>query len=155
MMTPIQVGALVILIILAVLLLWGGYIMGRNHGLETGLREGENIQRATSAKTIRELQASLQFIRADHSRLAQTCKRLEADPVFGPAERQTLVAIGELLRIAAETFSALRTGKKLERDARSLREQSLAMAARLQPAIEDEQADQPLSIAKQITVEAA
>ncbi|APC14637.1 hypothetical protein BLL42_02395 [Pseudomonas frederiksbergensis] len=136
MMTPIQIGALVILIVLAALLLWGGYIMGRSDGLETGLREGEDNQRAASAKTIRELQASLQFIRADHTRLAQTCKRLEAGPLFGPVEHQTLVAISELLRISAETFSAFRTGKKLERDARSLREQAHAMAAQLQPGIE-------------------
>lgn len=136
MMTPIQIGALVILIALAALLLWGGYILGRIDGLKIGLREGENIQRAASAKTIRELKASLQFIRADHSRLAQTCKRLETGPHFGPAEHQTLVTIGDLLRIAAETFSAFRTGKKLERDARSMREQALAMAAQLQPGIE-------------------
>ena len=110
--------------------------MGRSDGLETGLREGEDIQRAASAKTIRELRASLQFIRADHTRLAQNCKRLEAGPLLGPAEHQTLIAIGELLRIAAETFSAFRTGKKLERDARSLREQALAIAAHLQPRME-------------------
>ncbi|QKV63509.1 hypothetical protein HUW52_11660 [Pseudomonas sp. 43A] len=155
MMTPIQIGALIILIVLAALLLWGGYIMGRSDGLKTGLREGEDIQRAASAKTIRELQASLQFIRADHSRLTHTCKRLEAGPHFGPAEHQTLVAIGELLRIAAETFSAFRTGKKFERDARSLREKVLAIAAQLQPEIEDSLAGQPLSSAKQVTVEAA
>lgn len=130
-MTQLQLGALVILIVLAALLIWGGYIMGRSDGLETGLREGEDIQRAASAKTIRELQASLQFIRADHTRLAQTCKHLEASPQFGPIEHQTLVAIGELLRIAAETFSAFRTGNKLERDARYLRDQALQIAQRL------------------------
>ena len=150
MMTPIQIGALVVLIVLAALLLWGGYIMGRSDGLKIGLREGKNIQRAASAKTIRELQSSLQFIRADHSRLAQTCKRLEAGPHFGPAEHQTLATIGDLLRIAAETFSAFRTGKKLERDARSLREQALAMAAQLQSGIEGS-----LGTANQFTVEAA
>jgi len=131
MMNPVQAAALGILIIMAALLVWGGYIMGRSDGLETGLREGEEIQRAVSAKTIRELRASLQFIRADHMRLAQTCKRHEAGPPFSLAERQTLVAIGELLRIAAETFSAFRTGKKLERDARSPRDQALQMAERL------------------------
>ncbi|UQS16125.1 hypothetical protein [Pseudomonas sp. HS6] len=155
MMTPIQIGALVTLIVLATLLLWGGYIMGRSDGLETGLREGEDIQRAASAKTIRELQASLQFIRADHKRLTHTCKRFEADPLFGPAEHQTLVDIGELLRIAVETFSAFRTGKKLERDARSLRDQVLAMAAQLQPEIEGNKVGQPPSSAAQVTVEAA
>lgn len=141
MMTPIQIGALVTLIVLAALLLWGSYIMGRSDGVETGLREGEDIQRAASAKTIRELQASLQFIRADHTRLAQTCKRLEAGSLFGPGEHQALIAISELLRIAAKTFSAFRTGKKLERDARSLREQALAMAGSLSPALDDEHTD--------------
>lgn len=155
MMTPIQIGALITLLVLAALLLWGGYIMGRSDGLETGLREGKDIQLAAGAKTIRELQASLQFIRADHTRLAQTCKGLEAGPLFGPAEHQTLVAIGELQRIAAETSSAFRTGKKLEREARSLREKVLAIAAQLQPEIEDSLAGQPLSSAKQVTVEAA
>jgi len=155
MMTTIQIGALIILIGLAALLLWGGYIMGRSDGLEAGLREGEDIQRAASAKTVRELQASLQFIRADHTRLAHSCKRFEAGPHFGPAEHQALVDIGELLRIAAETFSAFRTGKKLERDARSLRDQVLAMAAQLQPGIQDNKVGQPLSGAAQVTVEAA
>lgn len=131
MMTPVQAVALVILIVMAALLVWGGYIMGRSDGLETGLREGEDLQRAASAKTIRELQASLQFIRADHTRLAHTCKRFEAGPLFGPVEHQTLVDIGELLRIAAETFSAFRTGKKLERDAKYLRDQALQLAKRL------------------------
>jgi hypothetical protein len=154
-MTPIQIGALVILIVLAALLLWGGYLMGRSDGLETGLHESADIQRAVGAKTICELQASLQLIRADHTRRAQTCKQLEAGPLFGPAEHRTLVAIGELLRIAAETFSAFRTGKKLERDARSLREQALAMAAQLQTGLEGNQVGQPLVTVEQVTVEAA
>ncbi|MFL1524189.1 hypothetical protein [Pseudomonas sp. O230] len=42
--------------------------------------------------------------------------------------------IAEKLRIAAETFSAFRTGKKLERDTIELRDQALAMAALLDPA---------------------
>jgi hypothetical protein len=154
-MTTIQITALIVLVALAGLLVWGGYIMGRSDGLKTGLLEGEDIQRATSAKTIRELHASLQFIQADHSRLAQTCKRLEAGQAFGVVEHQTLVAIGEILRIAAETFSAFRTGKKLERDARSLREQTLAMAAQLQPGIDTRNVEQPLGINGQITAEAA
>ncbi|PAW50483.1 hypothetical protein CKQ80_06635 [Pseudomonas moraviensis] len=154
-MTTIQITALIVLVALAGLLVWGGYIMGRSDGLKKGLLEGEDIQRATSAKTIRELQGSLQFIQADHTRLAQTCKRLEAGKVFGVVEHQTLVAIGEMLRIAAETFSAFRTGRKLERDARSLREQVLAMAAQVQPEIGGSLAGQPLASAEQVTVEAA
>ena len=48
--------------------------------------------------------------------------------------RQTLLDIADKLRIAAETFSAFRTGKKLERDSLTLRDQALAMAALLDPA---------------------
>lgn len=155
MMTPVQAVALVILIIMAALLVWRGYIMGRSDGLETGLHEGEDIQRAVSAKTIRELRDSLQFISADHTRLAHTCKRFEAGPLFGRAEHQALVDIGELLRIAAETFSAFRTGRKLERDARSLREQALAMAAQLQLGIQGNSVGHPLGTTNQFTVEAA
>ena len=51
---------------------------------------------------------------------------------LGEAERQTLLAIAEQLRIAAETFSAFRTGKKLERDTVALRDQALAMAGTLE-----------------------
>ena len=107
MMTPIQIGALVTPIVLAVLLLWGGYIMGRSDGLETGLREGEDIQRAASAKTIRDLQASLQFIRADQTRLAHACKRFEAAPLFGPVDRLKAIGNGQVPVVAASAFEAL------------------------------------------------
>lgn len=154
-MTAIQICALIALIVLAGLLVWAGYFMGHNDGMSAGMKESDAIQRAESAKTIRELQASLQFIRADHTRLAHTCKRLEAGPLFGPAEHETLVAIGELLRIAAETFSAFRTGKKLERDARSLRAQALAMAAHLPPRLEGGQATRLHTIIEHVAAEVA
>jgi len=140
MMTPVQAVALVILIVMAALLVWGGYIMGRSDGLETGLREGENIQLAVSAKAIRELQASLQFINADHKSLARQYKQLKERQSFGSKEHQVLLDIAEHLRIAAETFSAFRTGKKLERDTHALREQALVMAGLLQSETQGEAA---------------
>ncbi|RMT26473.1 hypothetical protein ALP50_05327 [Pseudomonas syringae pv. spinaceae] len=42
-----------------------------------------------------------------------------------------LIDIAEKLRIAAETFSAFRTGKKLGRDCLTLRQQALQMAEAL------------------------
>ncbi|KII28374.1 hypothetical protein [Pseudomonas fluorescens] len=137
-MTTIQICALIALITVAVLLVWGGYIIGRSEGLETGMREGENNQRAVCTETIRELQASLQSARIDQSRLEQTCKSFEAGTIFGPGDRHTLVATGEILRIAAETFSAFRTGKKLERDARTLHEKTIKMATRLPQGLNEE-----------------
>ncbi len=133
-MTAIQICALIALIILAGLLVWAGYFMGHSDGMSAGMKESDNIQRAESAKTIRELRASLDFIKADHARLAQFSKRLQQALTLGEPERQTLLDIAEKLRIAADTYAAFRTGKKLERETRVLRDQALAIAALLEPA---------------------
>lgn len=132
-MTAIQICALIALIVLAGLLVGAGYFMGHNDGMSAGMRESDAIQRAKSAKTIRELKASLDFIKADHARLARFSKRLQEGLALGEAERQALLNIAEKLRIAAETFAAFRTGKKLERDTIELRDKALAMAALLAP----------------------
>jgi DNA repair ATPase RecN len=109
-------------------------------GRTEGNDEGINNQCAESAKTIRELEASLQFIRADHQRLAEHSKRFKDRKAIGEEHHQTMLDIAEKLRIAAETFRALRTGKKLERDTRALRDQTLAMAALLEPATQEDAA---------------
>jgi hypothetical protein len=132
-MTAIQICALIALIILAGLLVWAGYFMGHSDGMSAGMKESDEIQRAESAKTVRELRASLDFIKADHTRLSQHCKRLQIAMAFGGPERLALLEIAEKLRIAAETFSAFRTGKKLERDTRALRDRALDMAEQLAP----------------------
>lgn len=133
-MTAIQICALIALIILAGLLVWAGYIMGRTDGMSAGMKHSDDILRAESAKTIRELRASLEFINADHAHLAQFSKRLQQALKLGNTERQTLFDIAEKLRIAADTFAAFRTGKKLERETRALLDQALAMAELLRPA---------------------
>jgi hypothetical protein len=133
-MTAIQFCALISLITLAGLLIWVGYFMGHTDGMSAGLKEGDEIQRAESAKTIRELRASLELIEADHAHLAQFSKCLQKASTLGDPERQTLLEIAEKLRIAAETFAAFRTGKKLERETRALRDEALAIAELLQPA---------------------
>ncbi|TNB91790.1 hypothetical protein FHG55_25015 [Pseudomonas jessenii] len=133
-MTAIQICALIALITLAGLLVWAGYFMGHSDGMSAGMKESDDALRAESAKTIRELRASLDFIRADHAHLAQFSKRLQQALALGEPERQTLLDIADKLRIAAETFAAFRTGKKLERETRALRDQALAIAALLEPA---------------------
>ncbi|VVN89733.1 hypothetical protein PS706_01807 [Pseudomonas fluorescens] len=132
-MTAIQICALIVLITLAGLLVRVGYFMGHSDGRSTGAKEGEDIQRAESAKTVRELRASFDFIKADHTRLLQHCKRLQIAKAFGGPERLALLEIAEKLRIAADTFSAFRTGTKLERDTRALRDRALDMAEQLVP----------------------
>lgn len=133
-MTAIQICALIALIILAGLLVWAGYFMGRTDGMSAGMKQSDDILRAESAKTIRELRASLDFIKADHAHLAHFSKRLQQALTLGNPERQTLLDIAEKLRIAADTFAAFRTGKKLERETLALREEALAMAELLKPA---------------------
>lgn len=133
-MTAIQICALIVLITLAGLLVWAGYFMGRTDGMSAGMKQSDDILRAESAKTIRELRASLDFIKADHARLAQFSKRLQQALRLGNPERQTLLDIAEKLRIAADTFAAFRTGKKLERETRALRDEALTMAELLKHA---------------------
>lgn len=81
-MTAIQICALIGLITAAALLYWAGYrgglIDGRFEGEE---EEGKRNERASNAKTINELEASLRFIRADHLQLAQLCKKLDRKSV--------------------------------------------------------------------------
>jgi len=139
-MTAIQICALIALITLAGLLVWAGYFMGHSDGMSAGMKESDDILRAQSAKTIRELRASLDFIKADHAHLAQFSKRLQQALALGEPERQTLLDIADKLRIAAETFAAFRTGKKLERETRALRDQAFAIADLLRVANEGEAA---------------
>lgn len=139
-MTAIQICALIALIVLAGLLVWAGYFMGHNDGMSAGMKESDAIQRAENTKTIRDLKASLDFIKADHARLARFSKRLQEGLALGETDRQTLLDIAEKLRIAAETFAAFRTGKKLERDTIELRDKALAMAALLVPVTQEDAA---------------
>ena len=132
-MTAIQICALIALIVLAGLLIWTGYFMGHNDGMAAGMKEGNAIQRAESAETISELKASLDFIKAEHAQLVQFTQRLQEGLTLGATERQTLLEIAEKLRLAAETFAAFRTGKKLARESLTLSAQALAMAALWEP----------------------
>lgn len=125
-MTTIQICALIVLIILVGLTYWAGYLGGLIDGRIEGIDEGKAIQQSASNATLRNLQNTLEQSQVRH-------KQALAASSFGDKERQILLAIAEQLRIAADTFSAFRTGKKLERDAKALREQALAMATLLKP----------------------
>lgn len=137
-MTAIQICALIGLITGAALLYWTGYRGGLIHGHVEGVDEGKAIQQSDSSEAIRNLEHSLFQVRADRLQLFGLYKRALAASKLGEQERETLIDIAEKLRIAAETFSAFRTGKKLERETGALREQALAIAALLEPAkVED------------------
>ncbi|MDK1394812.1 hypothetical protein [Pseudomonas protegens] len=139
-MTHIQIIALIGLILTVALLYWVGYLIGRSNGRAAGIEEGKAFAEAGNARALRELTTALKFVRADNQRLAELHERLQDNQTLKPAHRQTLLAIADLLRIAADTFSAFKTGKKLERDSRSLRDQALAMAALVEPAAQEKAA---------------
>lgn len=139
-MTHIQIIALIGLILTVALLYWAGYLIGRSNGREAGIEEGKAIAEADNARTLRELTTALKFVQADNQRLAELHERLQDSQTLKPAHRKSLLAIADLLRIAADTFSAFKTGKKFERDSRSLRDQALAIAALLEPVAKEEAA---------------
>ncbi|RZO08784.1 hypothetical protein EKG40_10905 [Pseudomonas moorei] len=133
-MTAIQICALIGLTIGAALLYWIGYRGGLIDGRIEGIDEGKAIQQSDNSEAFRSLEHSLLQVRADRMQLYDHYERALAASKLGEQERQTLLAIAEKLRIAAQTFSAFRTGKKLERETCALRGQALAIAALLEPA---------------------
>ena len=133
-MTAIQICALFVLVLLVGLTYWAGYRGGLIDGRIEGIAEGKAIEQSDCSVKILNLELLLDQARDEHKNLFNHYKRALAASKLGETERQTLLEIAEKLRIAAETFSAFRTGKKLERDTIALRDQALAMAALLDPA---------------------
>lgn len=111
-----------------------GYDDGSCAGYRDGMDEGKTIQRSEHWEEIRNLEHSFFQAYELRKKLYTHYERALAASKLGDQERLTLLEIAEKLRIASETFSAFRTGKKLERDTRTLRDQALAMAALLEPA---------------------
>jgi hypothetical protein len=139
-MTAIQICALIVFILLVALTYWAGYRGGLIDGRIEGIEEGKDIQQSDSSEAIHNLQLLLDQAR-DHRKQLYSCyERALAASKLGEQERQSLMAIAEQLRIAAETFSAFRTGKKLERDTLALRNQALAMATLLEPVAQEDAA---------------
>ncbi|QZA96243.1 hypothetical protein K3369_21145 [Pseudomonas mandelii] len=139
-MTTIQICALIVLIVLVGLTYWAGYRGGLNDCRIEGIDEGKAIQQSDSSGTIQDLRRSLDQAQDRHKQLYSYYERALAASKLGEPERQTLLTIAEQLRIAAETFSAFRTGKKLERDSLALRDKAMAMASLLEPLVQEDAA---------------
>ncbi|CRM14994.1 hypothetical protein [Pseudomonas sp. 31 E 6] len=137
-MTAIQICALIGIILFVGLTYWAGYRGGLIDGRVEGIDEGMAIQQSDNSQTIHNLELSLNQAREQHKQLFARYEYALANSKLGEPERQALLAIAEKLRIAAETFAAFRTGKKLERESVALREQALAMAALLEPTEQEE-----------------
>jgi hypothetical protein len=139
-MTAIQICALIALIVLVGLTYWAGYRGGLIDGRLDGIDEGKDIQQSDNSEAIHNLRLSLDQARNNHKQLYSHYERALAASKLGEPARQTLLEIAEKLRIAAETFSAFRTGKKLERDSLALRDQALAMAVLLEQTAQEDAA---------------
>lgn len=136
-MTTTQICALLVLIVLVGLTYWAGFRGGLHDGRIEGIDEGKAIQQSDNSGTIQDLKRSLDQAQTHHKQLYSHYERALAASKLGELDRQILLEIAEKLRIAAETFSAFRTGKKLERDTMSLRDQALAMATLLEPSAQE------------------
>lgn len=139
-MTATQICALIVLIVLVGLTYWAGYRGGLIDGRIEGIDEGKDIQNAENSQAIQQLTLSLDQARDHHKQLHTNYERALVASKLGEPARQTLLEIAEKLRIAAETFNAFRTGKKLERETLGLRDEALAMAALLEPATQEDAA---------------
>ena len=137
-MTAIQICALIAIVLMTAGIYWLAYRNGFNNGLTEGHTEGYSegiaVQSADKSEEIRNLTLSLKQVQNKHEQLYDFYRRAVEASKLGEPARITLLEIAEKLRIAAETFAAFRTGKKLERDTRTLRDEALAIAALLEPA---------------------
>lgn len=140
-MTAIQICALIAIVLMTAGIYWLAYRNGFSNGLTEGYSEGYSegiaVQRDDKSEEMRNLTQSLKQAQNNHEQLYDFYKRAVEASKLGEPARITLLEIAEKLRIAAETFAAFRTGKKLERDTRTLRDEALAIAALLEPAVQE------------------
>ena len=121
-MTAIQICALISIVIAAGILYWvgyrGGLTDGKNDGYEEGYSDGYVLGRdeasAAYAASIKEM--------------SDQCMRTELLLSREPQDRYTLLAIAEKLKLAADTFRAVRSESQATQTL-ALREKALNMAA--------------------------
>ncbi|PIB55167.1 hypothetical protein [Pseudomonas sp. 2995-1] len=151
-MTDVQIYALIAIILMIAAISWlayrsgysnghsegqsqgysEGYDVGGCAGYRDGVDEGKAIQCSDDSQEIRNLMHSLEQAQEHRKKLFAHYERALSASRLGEPARQTLLEIAEKLRIASATFAAFRTGKKLERETRVLRDQALAIAALLE-----------------------
>lgn len=129
-MSITEVFALIGLIIGAALVYWTGYrgglidgrIEGHYEGLSDGFIDGAKQVEAENTATI--------------TQLGERCQSLELLLNRKPQDRETLLAIAEKLKLAADTFHAV-TAKGQAAQALGLRDQALGMADRIAPTAQE------------------
>lgn len=130
-MTLPQITAFVCLVLSVGFVYWLGYRGGFIEGRSEGEEDGKNLEHAENARTIRELQANLSFIRGDHRQLARQCKTLSERQTITANDQCTLIAAAAQMKLAADTFRAFPTAHRQVQVTLSYREQLLVLAKRM------------------------
>lgn len=125
-MTAIQMYALISIVIALGILYWvgykGGLTDGRAEGYDNGHAQGfmEGMDQGESAGS------------TELEQVTERCRRLQLILDLQPQDRLTLLAIAEKLKLAADTFRAVRSESQATQ-ALALREKALSMAALMDP----------------------
>lgn len=125
-MTAIQIYALISIVIAFGILYWvgynGGLTDGRAEGYDDGPAQGfmEGMDQGESACS------------TELEQVTERCRRLQLILDLQPQDRLTLLAIAEKLKLAADTFRAVRSESQATQ-ALALRDKALSMAALMDP----------------------
>lgn len=132
-MTSIQICALISIVIALGILYWvgykGGLTDGRAEGYDDGHAQGfmEGMDQGESASS------------TELEQITERCRRLQLILDLQPQDRLTLLAIAEKLKLAADTFRAVRSESQATQ-ALALRDKALSMAALLDPFTQEDAA---------------
>lgn len=123
-MTAIQICALISIIIAAAILYWVGYRGGLTDGKYEGYEDGHS-----DGFTMGQDDASAAYANSIE-KMSTRCQRLEHILHREPQDRLDLLAIAEKLKLAADTFRAVKAESQASQTL-TLRGKALSMAAGL------------------------
>lgn len=125
-MTSIQICALISIVIALGILYWVGYKGGLTDGRAEGYDDG-HAQGFMKGMDQGEAASSTEL-----EQVTERCRRLQLILDLQPQDRLTLLAVAEKLRLAADTFRAVRSESHATQ-ALALRDKALSMAALMDP----------------------
>lgn len=128
-MTLIQLCALIFLITAPAALYWLGYRAGK----DVGHKQGNFCGKAMNKRAVLALQANLASLRSQHQSLSLSYSNLQNSQKFGEEEYQHLLAIAEKLKLAADTFRAIKAAQSYVQVTLALHRRALEMASKLEP----------------------
>ncbi|WP_395608685.1 hypothetical protein [Pseudomonas sp. B22129] len=123
-MTAVQICALISLIIAAAILYWvgykGGLTDGRAEGYDQGHAQGyiEGMDEGESART------------TELEQVSERCRHLQLVLDIQPRDRLPLLSIAEKLKLAADTFRAVKSDSQATQTL-ALRDKALRIAAQM------------------------